>query len=90
MCPIYYKQTVQQTLQDTGRAPYGARQPEKHAAQDGESKITIKNVVQKEMSVLLLYACPALERVRRKTLGTAWMEPNQIKEVKQGDEMPEP
>ncbi len=39
--PIDYKLIWQETLQGAGKAPYGARQPEIHAAQDKEGKITI-------------------------------------------------
>ncbi len=34
------------------------------------------------MSVYILCECPALERMRRKILGRARMEPEQIKEVR--------
>ncbi len=44
ICPIYKQ--IEQTLQDAGGAPYRTRQPEIHAAQDGEGEITIMQKIQ--------------------------------------------
>ncbi len=68
---------------------YRARQPEIHAAQDGENTTTIMQEIwcrerNVETSIYILCECLALERVRRKTLGRTRMEMDQIKKVRLG------
>ncbi len=53
-----------------------------HKMETVKSPSSRKCGAEKETSVYILRECSALERVRRKTLGRARMEPDQIKEVR--------